>query len=1040
MNFVKASLKYRQVSVTVLVMVFVAGIYSLWTMPRREDPQISSPMGLVIAYYPGATAIQVEEQLTSRIEEYLFQFPEVRKEKTYSTTCDGELVVNVWLNDGITHPEIFWSKLRHQLIVAKVLELPDGVIGPIVNSDFGDTEALLISVESDQSSYTQLKEYAKLLEDHIRTIPATSKIKRIGEQKEQISVYFNPDKLAQYHVNLEWVVKVLQSQNTISSSGVIKTDRNNVALHTEGYYNTETELANQVIGTSEIGSVIRLSDIATIKREYQEPENDLRVNGKKAVIVSVQMNEGNNIVKYGEQVDSAISVVKELIPSNVEISLVANQPLLVDENVSRFLREFLIAILAVIVVILLLLPFRIAAVAATAIPITIAVTFTVLHAIGVELHQVSLAALIVVLGMVVDDAIVVADNYVELLDSGEHRWTAAWRSANDLVIPVFTATITIIAAFLPMTILKGAIGEFIHDLPITVTVALASSFVVAMFFTPMLCFAFIKKGLHDRTVRWDQKEKKKSLLDHMQTGYGKIIQWCVKHAFLTVAGSLLTIALAGLLFQLYVGQKFFPAAERNQFVVELWMPTGTKVEQTLASILKVESWIKDDDRVVSYATFTGMSAPRVYYNFSPEFPVSNYAQMLINTTSEKTTDELAAELSQEVEALVPEGTVQVKLMQQGLPLQSPVEVRIFGDDIHTLKKIGASVKNVLRESIGSHFVHDDFREDYFGASIQLNNQASRLGFTTGSVAKLMYISTSGASVSRMYEGDNVIAIVLRMDESKRRSIEALENMYIESPVTGENVPLRQIAQVVPQWQAGRIMHRNGMRCLTVGSETTRQVLPSALLNEIQPKIAEIKLPVGYRIAYGGEQDNKQEVMGKMIVALGISLVAIFLILLFQFRNIKEVSFVMLTIPLSLFGAVSGLAITESNFGFTAFLGIISLSGIVVRNAIILIEHTNELINLGMDIRTAAMDAAERRLRPIFLTAMSAAFGVVPMILSGSSLWAPLASVIAFGVVWSMIMALITIPVLYLKIIRRKDKEYLSDEKSYSYNKPDLWGI
>lgn len=1028
MNFVKASLKYRQVTISVLLMVFVVGVYSLLTMPRREDPLIASPLGLVVAYYPGATAIQVEEQLTTRVEEYLFQFTEVCKEKTYSSTSDGEMVISVWLNDGVEEPEIFWSKLRHQLIVARVLELPDGVIGPIVNSDFGDTEALLISMESESSTYAQLKGYVTLLEDQLRTIPATSKIRRIGEQKEQISVYFNPDKLALYQLSIEQVVEVLKSQNTISSGGEIKTDESNVAIHTHGYFNTEAELANQIVGTSSVGAVVRLSDIATIEREYEELKRDLRVNGKRAMIVAVQMNEGNNIVEFGDQVDEAIARVTDLVPSNVEISLVFNQPALVNQNVGHFLREFLIAIIAVIVIVILLLPFRIAAVSAIAIPITVAVTFAVLNLIGVELHQVSLAALIVVLGMVVDDAIVVADNYVELLDQGESRWTAAWRSAHDLVIPILTATVTIIAAFMPMVILSGAIGEFIHDLPITVTVALSSSFVIAMLLTPLLCYSFIRNGLN-HTPGIHHIKKNRSLLDYMQAGYSRLIEKCSRHAILTVGGSLLTIVLAGFIFNQFVGQQFFPAAERNQFVVELWMPTGTKVEKTLESILKVENRIKNDKRVISYATFSGMSAPRVYYNFSPEFPVSYYAQMLINTTSDKTTEELAEELSADVEELVPEGTVQVKLMQQGQPLVSPVEVRIFGDNLQTLKVIGDQVKSIIREARGSNFVHDDFLEDYFGVNIELNSQASRLGFTTESVAKLMYLCTNGSAVSRIYEGDNVVNIVLRMAKSKRQNIESLLDIYMESPVTRESVPLRQIADIVPQWQTGKIKHRNGVRCLTVGCETIGGVLPSDLLEAIQPEIAEVNLPAGFRIEYGGEYENKAEVMGGLITALGISLALIFLVLLFQFRNIKEVAMVMLTIPLSLFGAISGLAITDSTFGFTAFLGIISLSGIVVRNAIILIEHTNELMDLGFDLRTAAIEAGERRLRPIFLTAMAAAFGVVPMILSGSSLWAPLASVIAFGVVWSMIMALLTIPVLYINLMKPGEKRNLPGESN-----------
>lgn len=1023
MNFVKTSLKYKQVTLTVLVMVFAVGIYSLLTMPRREDPKITSPMGLVVAYYPGATASQIEEQVTHKLEQYLFQFAEVKKEKTYSTTLDGSVVVNVWLNENVKKPDIFWSKLRHQLLVAKVLSLPAGVVGPIVNSDFGDTEALLISLESDGASHLQLKEYANKLEDQLRTIPAASKIKLLGEQQEQITVSFNSEKLAQFGINLQQVIMVLQSQNKISASGEMKTDQNDISLYTNGYYQTETEIKNQIVGTSKTGAVIRLGDIANLKREYAEPTKYITVNDHKAIIVSVQMNEGNNIVKFGQDVDKAIAQVSKLLPSSVKLTTIVNQPELVDHNVSHFLREFLIAIFSVIIVIILLLPLPIAAVAATAIPMTVAVTFAILNTLGIELHQVSLAALIVVLGMVVDDAIVVADNYVELLDNGVERWTAAWRSAYDLVIPILTATVTIIAAFMPMIILTGSLGEFIHDLPITVTVALASSFIVAMVLTPMLCYVFIKKGLHDPTAQKKNSKKKKSMLDYMQNGYNKTIEWCIKRPVITIGGSLITIILAMIIFKVGVGHKFFPYAERNQFAIELWMPTGTRLEKTQESIYKVENLVKDDSRVTSYATFTGSSAPRVYYNFSPEIPVTNYAQMLINTIDDKTSEKLARELTEKVNELVPEGMVQVKLMQQGQIMPAPIEVRVFGDDIYNLKKISAEIKEILKQTKGSFLVHDDFREDYYGVCIKLNDQAARLGFTTASVAQMLYVSTKGAAISTMYEGNNPINIVLRMEKNKRQNISNIENIYIQSPVTKASVPLRQVAEVVPQWQPGRLMHRNGVRCITVRSETTNGVLSSELLAEIKPLVENLNLPTGYKIEFGGEQANKDESMGPMSVALGISLILIFLILMLQFKNLKESFIIMITIPLSLFGAIVGLAVTGNNFGFTAFMGLISLTGIVVRNAIILIDHTNELLATGIEIRTAAIEAAKRRLRPIFLTAMAAAIGVVPMIISGSSLWSPLASVIAFGVIWSMIMALLTVPVIYSLMITPKDKMF-----------------
>jgi multidrug efflux pump subunit AcrB len=747
------------------------------------------------------------------------------------------------------------------------------------------------------------------------------------------------------------------------------------------------------------------------------------VNGNNAMMLAIQMQEGNNIVKFGEEVTAKLAEVERLLPADVRLTTIVNQPKLVDENITHFIREFFLAIFSVVIVVILLLPIRIAAVAAMAIPMTIAVTFALLNAFGIELHQVSLAALIVVLGMVVDDAIVIADNYVELLDEGIDRWTAAWRSATDLVIPVLAATVTIIASFMPMVILTGSVGEFIHALPVTVAIALAASFIVAMILTPLLCYTFIKKGLHDHSAEETGKKKRVTLLDRMQNGYNAALEWCVRHSALTIGVSLVTVVLSLFVYQ-GIKQKFFPAAERNQFVVELWMPTGTKLDQTSQAILKAEKLVKGDPRVTSYATFTGTSAPRFYYNFSPEVPVTNYAQILINTTDDKTAEEFAHELEGKVAALIPEGSPQVKLMQQGSPYKSPVEVRIVGDDVSRLKAIGMQVQDILKSAKGSAMVRPDFREDYYGISIQLKDEANKLGFTTGSISQMVYTGFNGAPVSTMYEGNNPLDIVFRLDARNRQSSDNLENIYLASPVTDANVPLRQIADLKPQWQTGKIMHRNGVRTLTILSETEGDVLPADLVKEVKSKIADIPLPAGYRIEYGGEQFNKNETFSQMMVVLAISLVLIFFILLFQFRSLKEAALVMLTIPLSLFGALIGLYITHNNFGFTAFVGLISLSGIVVRNAIILVDHTNELLGHGMDIRTAAIESGKRRLRPIFLTAMAAAIGVLPMILSGSPMWSPLASVIAVGVIWSMVIALLTVPVLYIAMIKPHDKKDL----------------
>jgi len=1020
MNPIKGSLRYPQVTLSVVFLAVAVGIYSLLSMPRREDPKITIRTGLVLAFYPGANSAQVEDQVTRKIEQYLFGYAEVRKEKTYSTTRDGAVVINVELEENVKNPDVFWSKLRHDLNQAKVLDLPQGVQGPIVNTDFGDTVALLIGIESDQLTYTELDEYLKQIEDGLRTIKAVSKIRRYGEQKEQITITAQSQQLAQYGVKWTQVVQLLQAQNAIKATGSVKTTDSQVPLYAQGYYNTEQEIGNQVIGTSQTGSVIRLGDVADIKREYADPTSSINVNGHRALMLSVEMQEGNNIVQFGDNVETKLAEIQQHLPGSIRLTTVVNQPHIVQHSVSDFIREFFLAIISVVIVTIILLPFRIAAVAAMAIPVTVAVTFALLHTFGIELHQVSLAALIVVLGMVVDDAIVIADNYVELLDEGVDRWTAAWRSASDLVVPVLTATATIIASFLPMVILSGSVGEFIFSLPITVSIALASSFIVAMLLTPFLCYTFIKKGLHQviEPTKNTGKKKRKTLLDYMQDGYDSAIGWCIDHRAITIMFAIVSIAASGLLFKT-IRQKFFPAAERNQFVVELWMPSGTKFEKTSEAIGKLEGLIRTDKRVENYSSFIGTSAPRFYYNFSPEPPVTNYGQILINTHTTAETEAMADELTDKVAAVVPEGTPRVRLMQQGSLMIAPVEVRIIGSDLNELKRIGSQVQAIVRKTPGASLVRTDFKEDYYGVGISLKDEANRLGFTTTGVATSIYTGFSGAPISVLYEGDQPINLVLRLDEESRRNFTDLENTYINSPVTGSSVPLRQIATLRPEWQTGRIMHRNGVRTLTVQCEPSGNTLPSEILKTIQPQIAKIQLPVGYSIQYGGEDENRRETFSQMVGALGISLVLIFLILLFQFRNLKESLVVMASIPLSLFGALLGLVLTSNPFGFTAFMGLISLSGIVVRNAIILVDYANELIRKGMDIRTAAMEAGKRRLRPIFLTTMAAAIGVVPMILSGSPMWSPLASVIAVGVVFSMVMTLLVIPVLFVMTVKKE---------------------
>jgi multidrug efflux pump subunit AcrB/outer membrane protein TolC len=1019
MNPVRASLRYPQVIIALTTMLVVCGIYALLRMPRREDPKIHVRTGIVAAFYPGASAAEVENQVTQKVEQRLFKIEGVRREKTYSTSINGVMFINLNLEDNLQDTEKFWSKLRLDLAELKKTDLPDGVQGPVVDYDFGDTVAVLMAIHGNGYGYRELKDYAERIESAIRRIRAVSKVKRIGEQKEEIEVSSSLDRLSQYSVTPERISKALEGRNMVHYAGAVPTQLGKPPIQATGAFETEDQIRHVMIDVSKTGQPVYIGDLANVERVYKDPTQYARSRGERAILLSVEMQEGNNIVDFGKELHASLDGLRPLMPPDLKIDFVADQPKVVAERVRGFIREFGTAIASVILVTVVLLPFRVALVSAVAIPVTISATFGLLNAFGIELHQVSIAALIVVLGMVVDDAIVIADNYIELLDHGCDRAEAAWRSASELAIPVLTATLTIICSFLPFLILSGATGEFIRALPLTVAIALTTSFIVAMLLTPLLCKFFIRKGLH--SAEGDPAKKRRSPLELMQAFYNRVIVVAMRAKPAAIACGVLAVAAGGFVLH-RIPERFFPFAERDQFVVDVWLPEGWKVEATEAAVRRVEAVLREEKEVVNYTAFIGSSFPRFYYNVNPQLPDKNYAQLLVSTESAEVTPKLVKELRPLLANAAPEARVFLSELQQGPVQEAAVEVRLTGDDERVLRNSGQQVAQLLEHTPGSLDVHSDWREDAYRMKVNLREEvANRLGFTNATIGRELAGGFEGAPVTTYWEGERDIAVALRLEPARRQTFNDIANMYVSSPVTGARVPLDSIAGVYPVWDPGRIVRRNGVRTLTIRSWAQGGKLPSQVLEQIRRVTDKLPLPPGYRVWYGGEYENQNETFPEMVKALAISVVAIYLILMFQFRSVVDPLVVMAAIPLGLLGASLGLAITHNPFGFTAFLGIVSLGGVVVRNSIILVDYIRERVGDGDPIEKAAIEAGERRLRPIFLTTMAAAVGVTPMILFGSTMWSPLASAIAFGLVGSMFFTLIVIPVLYVLVHQRDSR-------------------
>lgn len=1017
-NLIEAAMKFPQVPIAITVIMVLAGLISLLTMPRSEDPRITVRQGLVVAFYPGSDEEQIEKEVTDKLEQYLFGFEEIKKEKTHSESKPGQVVITVELQDYVKDTKKFWNTLQHGLDANMPLILPRGVQGPYVNSDFGDVVVQMIAVSAPGRTYAELENYLDELEDGIKTIPQVSKIKRYGGQKQQIYVTLREDVLKQYGFGINEIASTLSQQNVTIPSGDIEIDKNRLLIFTDAQYQNENEIGNLIVYSSPQGGNVRLQDIAKIERRYEDLKSKITLAGNDVMMLTVEMQPGQNIVDLGKALTQKVTEVKEILPADVQVNTIVDQPAVVDMNLGHFFLEFAIAIGAVILVVMILLPFRVATISAIAAPVTILATFAILNMIGVEMHQVSLAALIIVLGMVVDDAIIVVDNYIEKVDEKVPSWTAAWQSATQLMVPIFTATLTIVLSFLPLAFtLTGMTREFVQWIPITVSIALAVSFLVALFLTPYMCYHFLKKGLKNHDV---QKPKKRNFLDRMQDGFDRAIEFCMKYQKTTLFAGLAIFFLSFVVGS-QVKTEFFPIVERNQFNLELWMDNGTNIHETEAAVKKIEKEIAGDKRIVTTASFIGTSSPRFYSTYSPENPRENFAQIFINTESNDATNEMIDEYVQKFNNYLPNGYVRVRqLSKKQQP--APIEIRVIGKDITQQKKVAKEVAVILENTKGANWVRTDYQDDYVGLkAVVKEDVALRLGVTKAQIAQALGAKIKGYPISQMWEGNKAIDILLRTDEADRQNLDALGNMYISSSF-GAKVPLKQVVDLQPSWHTGAIVHRNGLRTLTVSSEAQLGRKPAEVFAEAQPKIDSLELPKGVKIAYGGEYEDGLESGPKMGKAFMISFVLIFLVLLFQFKRVGKVFIVLASFPLSLLGAMLGLFLTGYEFGFMAIIGITALLGIVVRNGIILVDYADELVrDHGHTIKEAALLAAKRRMRPIFLTSMAAAIGLIPLMSSGSPEWGPISSTISIGILVSMVTTLFIVPVLYSRFVKPSKK-------------------
>ena len=944
MSWLKWPLEHYSISLLIIGILFVLGLFGMYVMPKDEFPAFTIRQGVVVVVYPGATTEEVEEQVAKPLERYLFTYKEVNRIKTTTTAQNGMAMVMVRLNDDVNNKDEVWSKIKHGLALFKQ-SLPTGVVAVVANDDFGNTSALLIAIESPERSYRELQDYTDCLSDRLRRVPSVANVRIYGEHQELISLYVDRQRLQAYGIGQQMLFSHLQAQGITTMSGSISDQDQQVPIHIEATENSEEEIANQIIFSDPVsGKVARVRDVARVVREYDAAESYIEQDGHPCLLLSLEMTPGNNIVAYGKDVDKVLNTFREdELPTDVTLTRIADQPKVVAMSVSDFLRDLLISMAVIILVMMVLFPLRSAIVAAITIPLSTFVSVAIMYMMGIELNIVTLAALIVVLGMVVDNSIVVIDGYLEYLGKGYEPKQAAIDSARQYFMPMLLATICISVIFFPLLLtFKGSFKDAMEEFPMTIAINLMVSLLLAVMVIPFLEVLIIKKpaaGGGGAITRW------------VQATYNHVLDATFRHPWVTIFGGIGLIVLSSLI-ALTLKVRLFPYADRDQFAVEIFLPEGKGINDTRLIADSLRHVLQQDEQVKCITSFIGCSSPRFMTCYAPQMAGKNYAQFIVNTTSQKATLELLAKYQPQWSETFPNAYVRFKRLDY---LEVPeLEYRFFGDNLDSLPVVAERLMERMREMAELEWVHTDFLQPFPIVNVELDPvAAAQLGITRTTAALALSATTNDLRVGQLWDGDYELPIVVK--DCADMTYSDIANLGIAMPMTmlsagggGSNstVPLRQIAKVGPKWTESRIMHRGGERCITVTAQFANGVYAAPVERRVAEIMQnEIQLPESVRAEVGGEIEYNAEAIPQIVGGVSISMVIVFFFLLFNFKKYGITTVCIAALGLMIPGALIGLGLMNRMLGLTSIMGVITLMGMIMRNEILIFEHANNLLNI-----------------------------------------------------------------------------------------------
>ncbi|MDU4409286.1 efflux RND transporter permease subunit [Veillonella sp.] len=1009
-NLADWALRHKSIIYYFIAVLLTFGIFSFTHMGRMEDPDFTMRTMVVGVSWPGASPQQMSDQVTDKLEEKLRDLPGV--DYTKSFTDGSKSVIYINLKEDLPSNKIrpAWEEARN-MINDEWKSLPSGVQGPSINDRFDDVYGTIYALSGDEFSYEEKRQQAENLKRQLLSVPNVKKITLIGVQEKSLDVTINKDKLASYQVSTQQLLTALKQQSAMVPAGMVNTDTNNVYLRINGVFDSVDAVKNMPIRIN--NQTIRLGDIADVTMTYKDPSSpQFYYEGKPAIGIAISMDAGANNIEFGKSIDTKLKELKTTIPAGLNLDQVSNQPHIVKESIGDFSQSLFEAIAIVLLVSFASLGIRTGIVVALTIPVVVSTTFVLMYENGIYLHKVSLGALILALGLLVDDAIIVVEMMSVKLEEGFNHWRAATFAYESTAFPMLSGTLITCAGFLPLALAEGMVAEFTKSLSIVVFMALILSWIASVLVSPVLGYKIIENKAEKPESEWTRRDH---IMHRLKTvfyaRFESLLHWALGHHKAVLLLTLGAFILSLLSFPL-IKQEFFPSSTRSEIIVSMQFPQSSSIDYTQNQAKSLDALLKDNEHIDHFTTYVGEGSPRFVLTLEPELPRANFMQTIIVTKSLEDRDALFKDLQDQLNDQYPSALINMQFVQIGPPSKYPVMLRVSGPDASEVKTIANDVKAKMQEDKDLHNIAFDWPDTEPVAQIHIDpDKARMLGINSYAVSLHLQSLLSGTKSGEYYEGNQTIPVTFRLSGNENHNLAALSSLPIQTG-NGSYVPLSQIATISMSQEEGIIWHRNMMPTISIHANVGPGVLGNAKTKEIYNKLAEYRqdLPTGYTIDLDGSAEKSVTAVQKLLMPMPIMLFAIMTILMFQLKRIALMFMALFTAPLGLIGVVLALNITRTPLGFMAILGIIALSGMIIRNSIILLDQIEIHRAEGQSAREAIINSATLRFRPIMLTAIAAILGMIPLM--GSVFWSPLAIAFSGGLLVATILTLIVLPVMY----------------------------